>query len=214
MIAIPCRRPLARVLGLLLLLASGSPALALDQREAHQFNYYSTDAHAKRRIQVVEQYHWEPALECLRTKRYGCAQSELLFILTWVPNHPYALLKFSELTNRMQEPDKADSYFDAAMRYAPSDAMVRMLYGIHLHRSGRTDKAIERYEEAVDMDPNLSEAHYNLGLAYLGKGDLAKANEHAQKAYALGYPLPGLRDQLRQKKAWKPLPNSEQASSS
>ena len=205
-------RWVARVVGALLMLMSVAPGLSLAQTGAKQFNYYSNDSRAKHRIQVVEQYHWRPALQCMQSNRFGCAQKELQFILTWVPNHPNALIKYSELAIRMEDPKQAETHFDNAARFAPTDPMVPMLYGIHLHRSGDTAGAIKQDEKAVAADPSLSEAHYNLGLAYLESGKLEKANEHAQKAYGLGYPLPGLRSQLKKAGAWKALPETADAS--
>ncbi|MET0101179.1 MAG: hypothetical protein ABW078_05545 [Sedimenticola sp.] len=44
-----------------------------------------------------------------------------------------------------------------------------------------------------------AELHYFLGLAYLMLDDVKSAKKHADKAYTLGYPLPGLRNKLKKK---------------
>jgi hypothetical protein len=44
---------------------------------------------------------------------------------------------------------------------------------------------------------------YNLGLAYVEIKRYPEALEAAHKAYALGFPLPGLRDRLKSVNAWK-----------
>ena len=170
-------------------------------------DYRATDSASKRRVRVVEQYHWEPAMRCMTGPDNGgnrqCALNNLSFILNWVPNHPHALLKMSALQNRIGKPKSADQYMDTAVGYAPTDPAVYVVYGIHLQRSDRLSGAIEKYEQAVEIAPKYSEAHYNLGLAYLEAGKLEKANEHAQIAYGLGYRLPGLKEQLEAKGAWR-----------
>jgi hypothetical protein len=52
-------------------------------------------------------------------------------------------------------------------------------------------------------------AHYNLGLEYLDQRRLDLANIHAQAAYALGYPLPGLKEKLVRAGQWRELPRDE-----
>jgi hypothetical protein len=44
--------------------------------------------------------------------------------------------------------------------------------------------------------PNSAEVHYNFGLLYVATGELDLAVEHANRAYGLGFPLPGLRRML------------------
>ena len=49
-----------------------------------------------------------------------------------------------------------------------------------------------------------ADIHYNLGLVYLKLGDHNDAAERAYQAYKLGYPLPGLRRQLKRLGYWNP----------
>ena len=51
---------------------------------------------------------------------------------------------------------------------------------------------------------NERNAQYNLALALIKLHRYELANEHAQRAYALGHPLPGLRAQLIAVGAWNP----------
>ena len=52
------------------------------------------------------------------------------------------------------------------------------------------------------LAPNSSEAHYNIGLMYTEMEEYPLAREHAQKAYSLGFPLPGLRSKLQRAGQW------------
>ena len=42
---------------------------------------------------------------------------------------------------------------------------------------GQTARAIELLTDAVELDPDSAEAHYNLGLAYVLRGDVASARQ-------------------------------------
>lgn len=174
-------------------------------------DYRAPDSASKSRVRVVEKYHWQKALDCMAAGNMTCANSNLHFILNWVPNHPYALMKMSALQKRLGQTQKADTYMDDAIRFSPTDPAVFVVYGIHLQRTDRNDAAIKKYEQAIELDPKQSDAHYNLGLAYLEANKPEKANEHAQVAYRLGHGLPGLRDKLKQRGAWKPAPDQNQA---
>ena len=96
-----------------------------------------------------------------------------------------------------------ECYFLRGMSYSPTDGTVKMLYGNYLARKGKVDSAIAQYERALNED-GLKDAnlYYALGLAYFRKGNMSKALENARKAYALGYPLPALRQKLENAGYW------------
>ena len=58
--------------------------------------------------------------------------------------------------------------------------------------------------EVCPTEGKSAEIHYNLGLIYLELGDADRALEQAHAAYALGYPLPGLRNRLQRMGKWRP----------
>jgi Tfp pilus assembly protein PilF len=95
-----------------------------------------------------------------------------------------------------------ECYFNRAIRFAPDDAAVRATYGTYLLALGKTDDAVGMFADAVGMAPEDPTINYNAGLAYFKKKDYAKAREHAKKAYALGFPLPGLKNKLVEAGKW------------
>jgi Flp pilus assembly protein TadD len=99
----------------------------------------------------------------------------------------------------------AEEYFSRALMLFPDSASTHGIYGVYLHRRGQLEDAITQYRKAISLQKDYSEAYYNLGLALLDKGKAEEANKAAQKAYALDYPLPGLRKLLEKQGAWKPL---------
>lgn len=166
------------------------------------WDYYLTSSHPSGRLQSVEQYHLQPAIDLLAQQKFEYAYDELVFILAWFPNHPKALNLLTQLTTRVNQPQVAERHFRDAFGLYPDRAQTHMLYGNFLSKSGQRDKAIESYKRAIELDPNYAEAHYNLGLAYYHQKKYDLANQHAQIAYSYGYPLPGLERLLKGKKAW------------
>ena len=72
---------------------------------------------------------------------------------------------------------------------------------MRIYFSKKNDKSRAKlaYTQALAIDPESPDANYSIGLLYVKLGDLEKAAEHARSAYAAGYPLQGLRKQLKRK---------------
>ncbi|HEV2498600.1 MAG TPA: tetratricopeptide repeat protein, partial [Terriglobia bacterium] len=56
-----------------------------------------------------------------------------------------------------------------------------------LAKQGNIDAAIDQLQKTVTLKADLAQAHYNLGLLLLQKGEKGKGEEEMQKASALGY---------------------------
>jgi len=57
---------------------------------------------------------------------------------------------------------------------------------VALRKADRPDEAIAEYGNVLRLDPNLPEAHFNLGVLYAqAKNDEAKAAEHFRRFLAL-----------------------------
>jgi tetratricopeptide (TPR) repeat protein len=154
----------------------------------------------------VHSYHLQPGIDALNKGNWKAAHDNFEFILNYYPNSPQALNGMSELcVIKWKSPlCDADTWFDRAIARNDSVATTWVLYGIHLQRKKLPREAVQQFERAITLDPGSINAHYNLGLAYFDLKDYDKANQEAQKSYALGAPLPGLRDKLVRVGAWKP----------
>lgn len=171
------------------------------------FDYRKTTPEMRK---VVEDYHFTPEVQSLTAGASGAfVGSDLDYLLRVFPNHTRGLLAMTRLSEKEGEKPKGSRYtvecwFDRAVRYAPDDGAVRAIYGVYLLKKGRKDDAIKELEVARDLssadDANL---HYNLGLAYLEAGQPDKALTHAHRAYALGFPLPGLKNRLVRANKWR-----------
>lgn len=138
------------------------------------------------------------------------AKGEFDFILNLWPNHPLVLGLMSDTLIKLRQPQLIESYFDKAYTWSPNAGAVYVAHGTSLLRRGDTAGGIARLKQGLELDPDSANGHYNLGVAYLQIKDYAQANTHAQRAYALGHPQPGLREQLQKVRAWKPLVSENQ----
>lgn len=160
-------------------------------------------------LTVVENYHFTPNVERLLRGATGQLGADISYTLEHFPNHPRALAAMSRLAlrDKNRKPHGArftvECYFDRALRFRPDDARVHSLYGAYLLALGQTDAALEKLEEAARLEPANPTAQYNLGLLYLRKKDYDKARASAQKAYEMGFPLPGLKNKLTAAGEWR-----------
>jgi len=65
---------------------------------------------------------------------------------------------------------------------APRNARAHNNLGLALHKLGRNEEAIARFEQAMQLRPNYPEAHNNWGLALAAQGDLPAAITHYDAA--------------------------------
>ncbi|HUT07963.1 MAG TPA: tetratricopeptide repeat protein, partial [Candidatus Latescibacteria bacterium] len=76
---------------------------------------------------------------------------------------------------------KSSEFFEKAIAADPGLASAYNGLGGVLKIMGRTDDAVRNWEKAHELDPKFAFPVYNLALAYLEKGEKAKAYENCQK---------------------------------
>lgn len=164
---------------------------------------------------LVESAHFTPSVETLiKGNTTVDPIGDLDYTLRAFPNHHRALYSISKYelrerqkaqqrnqpyiphTSRERFPATAECYFDRAIRWRPNDPNVRLIYGIHLHRTGKLNEALSQYQLSEKIQPKSADLNYNMGLLYFDLKQYDLARKYAQKAYQLGYPLPGLRKKL------------------
>jgi tetratricopeptide (TPR) repeat protein len=169
-------------------------------------DYYQAVAGGSGRQIAVESLHLGPGEEHLRKREYPQAAADFIFVLNIFPNHPRALPLMIEVCEQWKSLQcKPDEYLDKAIAINPNIAATYVIQGVYLYRKNKYPQSIQSFEQALAIDPNSKTTHYNLGLAYLETKQYDLANEHAQRAYALGASLPGLRNKLERVGKWKPL---------
>jgi tetratricopeptide (TPR) repeat protein len=171
--------------------------------EPGNYDYYASGG--TELLRNVERYHVGPGEQKLRSRQYQYAYGDFTFILHYFPNHPQALMLIAQTCDRWKSPhcDLAET-FEKAIAVNPTAPGTWVVQGIVQSRAKQWPAAIASLKRAVELDPRSLNGHYNLGLAYLETGQFELANQHAQRAYALGAPVPGLRDRLKRAGHWRP----------
>jgi len=171
------------------------------------FNYITQ----KNKLRVVEEHHFTRKVERLIKGESGRIDADIDYTLRAFPNHHRALLSISRWEQIQRRKNKgflpnyfsAECYFKRAIAFAPKDAIVHLIYGIHQHKSNQLQAAEKSYKNAIAINQDAAEPYYNIGLLYLDMQQPDKALPNAQKAYELGHPLPGLRNKLIKSGHWK-----------
>lgn len=169
---------------------------------------YTNSEDKANKLGVVEGYHFTAEVEKLISGTSGTLGADIGYTLDHFPNHHRALAAMGKLGLRDKVKKAAgakysvECYFERAIRFKPTDGMVRMVYGDYLLKTGRSHEAREQLQIAADLQPEDPTINYNVGLLYLKQKDYERARTYAKKAYDLGFPLPGLKNQLKQAGKW------------
>jgi tetratricopeptide (TPR) repeat protein len=169
---------------------------------------YTNPVDKQHKLPVVEKHHFNSKVEKLIEGQTGPLGGDLDYTLRAFPNHHKALGAIAKLSLREKNPKLRGTnhsvlcYFDRAIRFKPDDGVVRMIYGDYLLKLGKPDQATEQFQEAIKLHPENPTINYNLGLLYLKQKDYEQAKTYAKKAYELGFPLPGLKNQLKEAGKW------------
>jgi tetratricopeptide (TPR) repeat protein len=148
----------------------------------------------------VKRNHLDPAMAAMRQGNYSRGvKADLSFVMSSWPNYyPVleALITYDLGGGKTYDFPTTLCFLERAKTIFPDDVKVRLLEGYYFWKKNDKQRAISSYEDALALDPEASDAHYNLGLVYLEMNQYDKAREHATAAYAAGYPLTGLRNRL------------------
>lgn len=172
---------------------------------------YTNPTHFRDRLPIVERAHFDRGVESLKGHaRYPAnLAGDLDYTLRAFPNHHRALYSMSryyltkERAGRRPLRYTAECYFHRAMQLQPADGVVRLLFGLHLYKTGEIELAEQRFKEALERSPDDAEVHYNLGLVLAKSERYEEARTHAKRAYELGHPMPGLRNKLKRAGEWE-----------
>lgn len=196
------------------LLMLGSVAMAdglppdCGELENHYGPYdYTNSQHFHEKLPIVEQFHFNKEQEMSTFDPTSKRRVDFGYTLRAFPNHHRALMALARYVK--YHPDREwkglrpECYFMRAVVFRPNDAVAHMIYGFFLQNANRAKEAETAFLNAVRISPDYAEAHYNLGLLYTDTKRWDEARHHAQKAYALNYPLPGLRKRLTEAGQWQ-----------
>jgi superkiller protein 3 len=127
----------------------------------------------------------------LEQERYKEAiQVSRLFVKRWQWSLAYTIIGRSHL--ELGRYIKAEQAFQQSLAIEPTPESWCFL-GFTLIRLGRSDESIHCYYQALKLDPDYDEAHYNLGCEYKLQNQPGQAELHLRKAieidpqYAIAY---------------------------
>lgn len=176
-------------------------------------DYYTTDPEKQRLIQSAEYHHLGKGIQFMGKGAHEQARAEFEYVLNISANHPAALFHYVSLTvDKLKRPSLAEERIERALDLNPNAGSTYVAAGYFYQKTGRIREALTMYNRGVELQPASMTGWYNLGLAYLEVRDLENANAAAQKAYALGHPLPGLRKRLEALGAWRPAASTNPSS--
>jgi tetratricopeptide (TPR) repeat protein len=88
-----------------------------------------------------------------------------------------ALYTIGEVALNNEDYAKADVYFDQAEKSKDNVKILFYNHGYALNALKKPDRAIEKYLQAIRIEPIFIEAHHNLGLIYMDRKEYGKAIE-------------------------------------
>jgi tetratricopeptide (TPR) repeat protein len=162
------------------------------------------DPQYQEHIRGMERNHLNPDVENLvKGQTTAHVGGDLRFLISSVPNHHRALAALTRLAllEHTEMPAESGPYtvrcwLERATLFSPTDGSTFLLYGVYLARNNLMQEALAQLGEAAKLLHDNAEVEYNLGLVYLDLKKYPEARAHAQRAYDLGFPLPGLRRRL------------------
>jgi tetratricopeptide (TPR) repeat protein len=113
------------------------------------------------------------------------------------PFHAETLARMGLVYEESGEVAEAEAYFARAIEAGPQHPAGYLGMFQFYRDRGESQKALRVLEQADEaMSGQSGEIKYFLGIMNLDLGNKQAALEYAREAYALGYPLPALRDRL------------------
>jgi tetratricopeptide (TPR) repeat protein len=91
------------------------------------------------------------------------------------PNNAENIASLIDAYERSHQSDKAESLTRDAVQRDPKNKMFRYAFGVFLLKKEDYPGAIDQFTKSLEIDPNYSDASYNMGVAYLNWGVSIKA---------------------------------------
>jgi eukaryotic-like serine/threonine-protein kinase len=114
-------------------------------------------------------------------ERYDEAAQALSLLVSLYPDDAEAHEDLAVAYFNVYELDKAIAELQQVLKLNPFSAMAWRNLVLYLARNNQDDEAITAFRDAQQHGINSPELHWGLGLAYLGKGDVALARQEFQR---------------------------------
>jgi tetratricopeptide (TPR) repeat protein len=156
-------------------------------------------------------YHYQMGLSYLGERNFSSALFDLTEAEKLDPENPDVLYNLGLAYVGKKRPDLAEAKFLKAILLKPNFSIARNDLGVAYLDLKRWDSAIRQFKIVKDdlFYENSESASINLGLAYLGNGDLSKALDELQAVAAMNPRNPVVRLSLG--RVWFAMDKSDQA---
>jgi hypothetical protein len=119
------------------------------------------------------------------------------------PVYPDMAITLAQIHQDMGKPQDAYAALQKSIEAQPTRSEPYVLLAIMHRKAHHLERAWDVLRQADQVTGGMSaEIQYNLGLINLERGDVTAAVGNAHQAYRLGYPLPGLKNNLRKLGKW------------
>lgn len=132
------------------------------------------------------------AVRYLESNEVALARDKIDKALKQNPRDPIVQGAAGLVYERLQQPDKADQFFQSALRLAPEDPNTANNYAVFLCRHGKVDKGLKLFEQ-VARNPAYSipeNAYTNAGVCARQGGDNARADQLFRQALSINPKYP------------------------
>jgi len=154
-------------------LASADKAVETDpdQARTHAIRAFALDWLATSNIASLEESnHW-----------LAEAENEAARALVLSKNDPLALAYYAEVLLDQQKWIQANRFAELAVRYGPDLLDTHRVYAAVLETLGQYNKAIQEYQKAIQLAPNLTFFYLRAGLIYRHLAGTGQANPAFRK---------------------------------
>jgi len=107
----------------------------------------------------------------------SCLEEVILLNKEYAP--AYRLM--AAVYEKMGKKDESEKYTRLAQEIGGASGIDKYNEAVKYLNDGNIDLAIPLFEEAIKLDPKLADAYYQLGMAYVNKGENEKAISNLEK---------------------------------
>lgn len=138
------------------------------------------------------EYNAQLGVAYLQQGRYDIAKQKLEKASQQDPDNGDVYHYLAELYRRLDEFDKAESYFQKALSKSENNSALMNNYGVFLCDRKQYQQARENFEKVLKdpLYPRKDLVYENMGICFLQQGNLLVAEEYLDKAYAANPRLP------------------------
>jgi tetratricopeptide (TPR) repeat protein len=101
------------------------------------------------------------------------------------PRFQFLEERIGDVYSAMNRPEQAQAFWSLALKHEPENAKLWFKRGAFLVAGQKAEEGLEALERAVALDPDLMEAHLNLGVLHYQAQRMQPALLHLRKAASL-----------------------------